>query len=304
MEPKKILKTFVVHNPVSGQAQTDFVRDQIVQVMEEHQVPFEIYETTGKERLHEVVKEAIGRGFEQFVAVGGDGTISGVASGLVNTNLPLVIFPAGTVNALARELQIPIGLDEAAGWWLSDHQIRQIDVMQIGDRYFLMNISVGVSAEVVKEAEREEINRLGVLAFIRHALKRRDQLPSYKFQVTIDDTLTYIRTSELFVANSGILLGLKSFTVAPNADLDTGKMSVCYAHIRTLMDYVRLAIKIIASPKEEKKEINCTDAYRQVRVHSNRPVPVQGDGDKAGMTPVTITLVPRGLHVVVPAGSG
>jgi diacylglycerol kinase family enzyme len=271
--------------------------------MEEHQVPYELYETTGKEQLHEVVKKAIERGFEQFVAVGGDGTISGVASGLVNTGLPLVILPAGTVNALARELGIPIGIDNAAGWWLGDRQIRKIDVMQIKDRYFLMNISVGVSAEIVHEVDRKEINRLGVLAFIRNAFRRRD-LPFFRFQVTIDNTLSYIRASELFIANSGVLLGLKSFTLDPDADLDTGKMSVCYARIRTVWEYVRIALKIIVAPREEKQELNCTDARREVRIHSTRPVPVQGDGDKIGSTPITITLVPRALHLVVPVQEG
>lgn len=300
MNTNPILKTYVVHNPVSGQAQTELVRENIQRAMDEHQIPYEIYETMGSEKLHEVVRAAIERGFEQFVAVGGDGTVSGVASGLVNTGLPLVILPAGTVNALARELGIPIDLEDAADWWLADREIRNIDVLQIKDRYFLMNVSVGVSAEIVHEVERKDINRLGVLAFIRNAFRRRKGLPQFRFQVTIDDTLTYIRASELFIANSGVLLGLKSFTLDPDADLDTGRMSVCYARIRTVWEYVRIALKIIAAPREEKHELHCTDARREVRIHSNRPVPIQGDGDKIGSTPVTIKLVPRALHIVVP----
>jgi diacylglycerol kinase (ATP) len=300
MNTNEILKTYVVHNPVSGPAQTELVREHILRVMDENQIPYELYETTGKEKLYDVVKAAIEKGFEQFIAVGGDGTVSGVASGLVNTNIPLVILPAGTVNALARELGIPIGIDNAAGWWLSDRQIRKIDVMQIKDRYFLMNISVGVSAEIVHDVDRSDINRLGVLAFIRNAMGREKDLPFFRFQVTIDKTLTYIRASELFIANSGILLGLKAFTLDPNADLDTGRMSVCYARIRTVWDYVRIALKIIAAPNEGNDELHCTEARREVRIHTNRPVPIQGDGDKIGTTPVTITLVPRALNVVVP----
>lgn len=300
MNTNQILKTYVVHNPVSGQAQTELVREHILRVMDDNNIPYELYETTGKEKLFDVVKNAIKQGFEQFIAVGGDGTVSGVASGLVNTDIPLVILPAGTVNALARELGIPIGIDNAAGWWLSERQIRKIDVMQMKDRYFLMNISVGVSAEIVHEVDRSDINRLGVLAFIRNALRRKKDLPFFRFQVTIDKTLTYIRASELFIANSGILLGLKSFTLDPNADLDTGRMSVCYARIRTVWDYVRIALKIIVAPQQEKQELNCTEARREVRIHANRPVPIQGDGDKVGTTPVTITLVPHALSVVVP----
>lgn len=122
----------------------------------------------------------------------------------------------------------------------------------------------------------------------------------FRFQVTIDDTLTYIRASELFIANSGILLGLDRFTLDPHADLDTGRMSVCYARIRTVWDYVRVGLKILVAPKQEKRELNCSDARREVRIHTNRPVPIQGDGDEVGVTPVTIALVPRALHMLVP----
>ena len=300
MNTNRALKTYVVHNPKSGKALGDTVHERIVQVMEEHQIPFEIYQTTGKEQLHEVVQKAIGRGFERFIAVGGDGTISGVASGLVNTGLPLVILPAGTVNALARELGIPFSLEDGAGWWLEDCETRKIDVMQIGERYFLLNISVGVSAEITRDVEREDINRLGVLAFIRRAFRDRKKLPSYKFQVTIDDTLTYIRASELMIANSGVLLGVKALQLDPNADLDDARMSVCYARFRTLLDYMRIALRVIFSRSEEQAKMDCMTALREVRVFSNRPVSVQGDGDKAGMTPVTIKLVPRALHVLAP----
>ena len=297
------LKTYVVHNPVSGQVEGEVVREQIVRVMEENDIPYEIYETTGKEKLPDVVRKAIERGFAQFIAVGGDGTISGVASGLVNTGIPLVILPSGTVNALARELEIPIGIQQAADWWVSSRESRMIDVIQIGDRYFLLNVSVGVSAGIMKEAKREEIHKLGVFAFLRQALKRKSELPAYRFQVSIDGRITYMRATELFIANSGTLLGLRAFQFDPRADLDTGRISVCYARLHSLLDYLWIALKLLISPAEEKKEINCIDARREVRILSNQPVPVQGDGEQVGTTPVTINLIPRALHVVVPRES-
>ena len=204
------------------------------------------------------------------------------------------------MNALARELQIPIGIQQTADWWVSDRQIRKIDVMQIRDRYFLLNVSVGVSAGIMKEAKREEINKLGIFAFLRQALKRRSNLPAYRFQVTIDGAVLYMRATELFIANSGTLLGLKALQLDPKADLDTGRLSVCYARLRSLLDYVRIGLKLVAAPSEENKDLNCKDALREVRIHSNQPVPVQGDGEQVGTTPVTITLVPRALNIVVP----
>jgi YegS/Rv2252/BmrU family lipid kinase len=303
MEPKNNLKTYVVQNPISGQVEMDVVRENIIKVMDENQIPYEIYETTGKEKLKDVVKAAIDKGFKQFVAVGGDGTVAGVASGLVNTGMPLVILPSGTANALARELQIPIGIEQSADWWVSNRQVREIDAMQIGERYFLLNVSVGVSAAIMKDTDREDINKLGVFAFLRQALKRKSNLPAYRFQLTIDGVITYMRATELFIANSGTLLGLKALQLDPKADLDTGRLSVCYARMKSLFDYVRIALKIVAAPTGEKKELNCMDARKEIRIHANQPVPVQGDGEQVGTTPVTITLVPRALQIVVPLGT-
>jgi diacylglycerol kinase family enzyme len=181
-----------------------------------------------------------------------------------------------------------------------NRQIRKIDVMQIRDRYFLLNVSVGLSAGIMKEAKREEINKLGVFAFLRQALKRKSNLPAYRFQVTIDGTVISMRATELFIANSGTLLGLKALQLDPKADLDTGRLSVCYARLRSLLDYVRIGLKLVAAPSEENKDLNCKDALREVRIHSNQPVPVQGDGEQVGTTPVTISLVPRALNIVVP----
>lgn len=302
METNHELKTYVVHNPVSGTSDAEEVRERIHQIMEEHQIPFEIYETTGKEDIPDVVKKAINNGFERFVAVGGDGTISGVASGLVQTGLPMVIIPMGTVNALARELKIPLGLDDAE-WWLSDHDMKVIDVVEAREHFYLLNISIGTSARIMKAAKREDIHRFGVLVFIWEALKRYASIPVYRFRLVIDGRSVYSRASEIFIANSGLLLGIKTLQLDEKAGLDSGKLSICTAHLRTVFDYVRIAMKMLFQSSEDIEEFNCVGASREVTIDANRPVPVQGDGELIGNTPITVTLVPRALHIVCPAAS-
>jgi diacylglycerol kinase family enzyme len=56
----------------------------------------------------EVVQVASDRGFDVFVAAGGDGTVSNAASGLARTKIPPGIVPVGTGNILARQLGIPL----------------------------------------------------------------------------------------------------------------------------------------------------------------------------------------------------
>ena len=76
---------------------------------------------------------------------------------------------------------------------------------------------------------------------------------------------------------------------------------MCSARLRTILDYARIAIKLLTQSAEEMEEFNCVDATREITIEANRPIPVQGDGELIGNTPVTVMLVPRSLHIVCPA---
>src|SRR5690606_33660152 len=106
-------KTYVVINPVAGVSDPETVRQTIESTLQAHDLPAEIYETTGEEDLKQKVREAVDQGFQLFVSAGGDGTLSSVIDGLVGTGLPLVIIPTGTWNALARALDIPLQVEQA-----------------------------------------------------------------------------------------------------------------------------------------------------------------------------------------------
>jgi diacylglycerol kinase family enzyme len=301
MELGKRLKTYVVQNPVSGLSDAPTIRDKISQVMNENQIPFEIYETTGKEDLYEIVTAAVRRGFERFVAVGGDGTISGVASGLVNTKLPLVIIPTGTVNALARELQIPFTLDEAVSWWVTSGRSKFIDMIMVKERYYLLNVSAGAAAKIMKEAKREDIHRFGVLVYIWNAIKRFFDVPTNRFRLVVDGRPVNFRATEVMIANSGVLMGLRALQLDPEASLDSGKLTICHAQMKNMLDYVRIGFKIFTTPPEETpSDLDCLDAQREIVIQSNRPIPVQGDGEQIGYTPVTVKLIPHSLHLILP----
>jgi diacylglycerol kinase family enzyme len=295
------LRTYVVQNPVSGLSDAPTIREKISQVMNEYQIPFEIYETTGKEDLYEIVKMAIKNGYRRFVAVGGDGTISGVASGLVNTKIPLVIVPTGTVNALARELQIPFTLDEAIRWWAIGGRSKFIDVIMVKERFYLLNVSAGAAAKIMKEAKREDIHRFGVLVYIWNAIKRFTDVPIHRFRLLVDGKQVQFRASELMIANSGTLMGLRALQLDAEASLDSGKLTICHAQMKTMLDYVRIGFKLLTSPPEETpSELDCLDALHEITIQTSRPVPVQGDGEQIGYTPVTVKLIPQSLHIVMP----
>src|ERR1044071_4977477 len=96
-------KTYVVINPVAGLSEPGTVREKIESALQSHEIPFEIYETTGNENLRQKIRNAVQQGFKLFISAGGDGTLSGVIDGLVGTQIPLVILPTGTWNTVRSE---------------------------------------------------------------------------------------------------------------------------------------------------------------------------------------------------------
>ncbi|HLO13393.1 MAG TPA: diacylglycerol kinase family protein [Anaerolineales bacterium] len=296
-------KTYIVVNPVAGLSQLEVVRETIQSALEERGIPFEFYETTGKDNLKKQIHEAIQQGFKLFMAAGGDGTLSAVVDGLAGTQLPLVILPAGTWNTLARAFDIPLQIEEAIQLVFQEHQIRTIDALQVNQSFFILNVSAGLGAQTIKGVKREEKRRFGKLVDLWKGIKALSDFRSYLFEVKIDGKLTRFRASELMVANSATL-GIKPLQLDQSIRMDDGKMNVCRIYANSFGDYLKLAISMLRGEQERNWNVLCVEALKEVEIHSRVRLPVQGDGDVIGQLPVTVKIRPKAIHIVTPIPSG
>lgn len=292
-------KTYIVINPVAGLSQVETVREKIGSALQARDIPCEIYETTGKEDLRQLVRDAVQQGFKLFISAGGDGTLSAVVDGLVGTHIPLVIIPAGTWNALARALDIPLQIDEALDLLFQEHEIRAIDVMQIGKRFYVLSVSAGAGARAIQDVKRQEKRRFGKLADLWQSLSELLEFRSYRFEVKIDGSTTAYRASELLVTNTAIV-ALKALQLDPNIRMDDGKLNVCRIYANTVTEYLRLAVSMLRGEQKRNWNILCLEALDEVEIRCREKLPVQGDGELIGHLPVTVKLRPKAIHIVTP----
>lgn len=292
-------KTFVVINPVAGKTEAAAVREKVQSSLETHDIPFEIYETTPESNPKQIVRDAVKNGFELFIAAGGDGTLSSVASGLVDSHHPLMIIPTGTWNALARYLEIPLQFEQALELLFQEHTIRTIDVMQVEKEYYILNISTGLSSRFMKEVKREEKRRFGKFVELWKGFIRLLEFPSFWFEVKIDGKLNRFRASEMMVANVRNL-ALKSLELDADIHMDDGKLNVCRIYAKSLRDYLGLAFSMLTGSQEKNWNVLCMEALREVEIRSSRNLQVQGDGDIIGRLPVTVKICPKAVSIVTP----
>lgn len=294
-------RTYVVLNPVAGVSEPGVVRQKIESALTGRDIPFEVYETTGQEEedIRQLVRKAVKQGFKLFISAGGDGTLSSVIDGLVDTELPLVIIPTGTWNALARALDIPLQIDPAVELVFQEHNIQTIDAMDVGGRYFVLSVSAGVGALTMKDVERQDKRRFGKLADLRKAVAEVLEFRSYQFEVKIDGKLTKFRAAELMVANTSIL-GIKSLQLDPNIRMDDGKLNVCRIYANSVTDYLQLAVSMFRGDQKRNWNVLCVEAQEEVEIRAKERLPVQGDGDLIGQLPVTVKIRPKAIQVVTP----
>jgi diacylglycerol kinase (ATP) len=291
-------KTFVILNPVAGMTQADRARQRIEAAMQVRQIFYEAYETCGGDDLQKIVHRARGEGFERFLAVGGDGTVAAAAGALANSGLSVGIVPAGTANALARELHIPLDFNQALDQALDSPGRRQIDAIRVGETCYFLNISVGVTSQTMLRVARQEKRRFGILAYIWKGLKQILAARPQRFWLRVDGRRIACRASEVMVANAGIL-GLEPFHLDPAISLDDGCLDVCVVAARNLAEIQQFIFDILTRQGQLNPRFSCFKAQHEITVETGRPLPVQADGEVVGLTPIEVDVMPRAVVVIV-----
>lgn len=298
-------KAFVVVNPVAGSN-----GGQLDRALPKHfgaaGWTWEIYTTTGEERIADVVRAAADRTddpIDLFVAAGGDGTVSGVAGGVARTERPMGIVPLGTANTLARELGIPLAMKPALELLTADHDVAELDAMAVDERFFVLNVSVGISGLMMRDTARADKRRFGRVAYVWTGLRKLLGYQPHRFELAVDEgARRFIRASEIAIVNSGAL-GDPSLRWSPQVELDDGRIDVCVVRAKSVLDYLGLAVAVVLGRHEEEPGIRHYIAERRVVVDVGSDLPVQADGEFLGEPPVEVEVVPSAVRMVVPKGS-
>jgi len=291
-------RVFVVLNPMAGSCTADDVRQALMRQLGE-QTQTDIYETTGDEDVVAIVRDELANTPSVVVAAGGDGTISEVAEALIGTDTRLGIIPVGTANVFARELGIPLDLEEACALLDGEPLTASVDAMKVGEQYFVLQIGIGIDSLMIRDTDRESKRRYGRAAYMWTAFTRLIGYQPTRFTIVADDRRIRPRASQVLIANGGVL-GIAPFRWGPNIRPDDGKIDVCIVSARTALDYLGLIWHTLLGQQRRDRNVRYLTAERSIAISADQPLPIQADGEIIGETPIRIEVVPDALKVIVP----
>jgi YegS/Rv2252/BmrU family lipid kinase len=292
------MKAFVVLNPVAGNNDRETVLDALKTHFSDAGIEYVVHETAKEEKPDEIVHTRLeNEAFDFVVAAGGDGTVSQVVGGLIGSVIPLGIIPVGTGNLLARDLDIPLKIDEAVALIAGKNGLRKIDAMKVNGHISVLNASIGISAKVMKSTTSEIKNRFGMLAYIWKALGKLIKLKREFITVDIDGKTSKHHAIEVTIFNSGTIVKTL-YPEGPDIRIDDGQLDVWIVSYKTIKDYPKYVFRLI-SKKTAKSLSHFMKANNRIMINSRVPMPLQVDGESIGTTPVEIEVLPGAINVIV-----
>jgi len=192
----------LILNPGSGAGSAAETSERIATAFRAAGREVRITPARSRPELTEAVGAAIAGHAAVVVAGGGDGTVSAVAAALLGQDTPLGVLPLGTLNHFARDLGIPLGLEEAIQVILAGHTTA-IDVGEVNGHTFLNNASLGLYPHIVLARRKHPARgiRKWVIAFWI-TLKVLSRHRSMGVRLSIGDEVALRRTAIVFVGNN------------------------------------------------------------------------------------------------------
>jgi YegS/Rv2252/BmrU family lipid kinase len=294
-------EALIIINPISGFMNVKLMKRIIIDHFKKAGWVTHIYLTEKDTEFESLIKFYIDKGINLVVAAGGDGTVASVAAGMVNSSVPLGIIPSGTWNAIARHLMLPFLPSRALALMTGRHQVRYLDLMSIGDKLHAMNLSVGFSARIIKSTSREKKRKFGNLAYYGSLIKQVFGIKLTRYRVEADGKKFHGKALEIMVANYGVV-GLNLIESLLEVHPDDGKADVLIFKPRTILDLPAMFWQVIIRRTKRGPKFQQLQASKTITINTIPPMDVQADGEMIGKTPVTVTILPRCVGVIVPQG--
>jgi len=289
-------KLFVIFNPAARGEKSRRVR-RFLETKIGSSVTLAPTQCAGDAKL--LAARAVTEGWRIIVAAGGDGTINEVINGIGTSGAALGVLPLGTVNVFAHELRIPRKI-EAAWAVLEARHTRTIDLACAeangSTRYFVQLAGVGFDARAVRAASWELKKKIGPLSYVWAGLKTLSK-PHVRVEVSANGHGPLGGGVAVLVGNGRFYGG--RFTLFPKARMDDGLLDVCVFEKCGYVDVLRYGQGILRGAHTDLGDVKYFQAERVV-CNCPSATPFELDGEDAGDAPVTFSVVPRALRVVVP----
>jgi YegS/Rv2252/BmrU family lipid kinase len=284
----------LIVNPSAGHGRAARLLPKVEAALRARGMVFRVERTDSLSHARELTRDALAAG-EVAVGMGGDGLLGAIAGELRGTDGVLGVLPGGRGNDFARKLGIGTEPERACDVLAAGRE-RLIDVADAGGATYLGIASAGIDSDVQDIANATRVP-LGEMIYVYAALRALGGWRHADWDVVVDGAPRAFRGYSVAVANSGVFGG--GMYLVPDASLDDGLLDVVLTGEAPKRRYLASLPKVFKGTHVTSENLTILRG-REIAFHADRPFRAYADGDPIAELPVTITVVPRALKVLVP----
>lgn len=257
----------------------------------------EIRETTKGGDAREFASEASINRYHSIFVMGGDGTvnegISGIAEKPYRPNFGF--FPLGTVNDLARALNIPLDPITSIET-LNINNTSPLDIGKINDQYFMNVVGIGTIPEAINDVDSKDKTKFGKFAYFISGFKHLFSNTPHKFEIVLDGQIFTVESSFILIGLTNSIGGFES--LLPNASADDGTLHFAYIKDSTLFDTIKAVPDLLSGVEEESKYVGYVQFQEgSIDVKEDITLSTNIDGDIGPTLPIQISILKHHLTV-------
>ncbi len=280
-------------NPVSGGKSKSNWETGIREYFKTSRHKFEIYNTTGKDD-QESIRYWINTWHpDKVIAVGGDGTLKLVAEVLLHSGIPMCIFPAGSANGMARELEMPATIEDCMKVLL-EGEVKPTDIIRINKTHICIHLSyIGMNAQLVKYFEENDMRgKIGYARGILRVLWKKRLM-----QISIRNGQDNLQRNAFMVVLANASMYGTGARINPKGDLHDGLFEVV---ILRKLSFTELLKMLFFNKQFNPNKTELLQA-EELTIEVRKRAYFQVDGEYIGKTrKVTAQIEQQALSLIFP----
>ena len=296
-----VKRVMIIFNPSSGKSQSKKIAQQVQDYLEEQDSAYQVKQmgTKSETDATKFAKEAAENKFDLVVSIGGDGTISDVVSGLspFEHRPKLGIIPAGTVNNLARVLEIPLDIP-AAIENLVTGDLTPLDVGQVNDSYMISTLTLGVLADAALEVSQQEKQKFGPFAFIFKGSRILVQHKHYHLKIQHDEGKWRGSAQLLLVTMTNSAGGFPYLD--PDAAVDDDYFHVFIVPELSFTGSLRFLSYFISGKAKKIPDVTYFKTKKMTIEGAKKEIRSRIDGDPSEKLPLNMQVLEGHIQVLAP----
>lgn len=289
----------IAANPKSGRSSSRSKVEELRQAVVELGFSCDVEYSLEAVQSRSLSLQASGQ-LKAVVAAGGDGTADALAN-LLPAGIPILLFPLGTENLLAKHFGITGEIQQACDTLAAGRNVA-VDVGSANGKLFLVMASCGFDAEVVRQMHAIRTGHINRWSYAGPILRSLRKYVFPQLTIALDGQRSDRSVAWVFVFN--VPRYAASLDFCPQADPHDAQLDVCTFEKSGLGFGVGYLFRLFLRSHQSMAGFAHRRASKIVIESPTADTPFQIDGDPGGELPLTIEVLPGRLTLLVPSGRG